>query len=90
MIRSTLTRRWQTTIPAEVRRALGLTPEQRLVYEIRGETVVLRPEVQSLADLRGSLCGNRPAGTKEEERDAARRRLADLAEPEERDRRRTG
>ena len=80
MIRSSITRRWQTTIPAEVRRALRLSPEQKLVYEIRGETVVIRPEGESLMDLRGSLGGKRPAGSKQEERDAARRSLVGAAD----------
>ena len=73
MIRSTLTRRWQTTIPAAVRRTLRLRPEQKLVYEIRIETVTLRPEGPSLMDLRGALASDRPGGSKLEERASARR-----------------
>ena len=87
MISSTLTRRWQTTVPAEVRRALRLRPGQRLVYEIRGESVVVRPEGGSLMELRGVLAGARPAGTKAQEREAARNGVAD-AEGRERRRRR--
>ena len=34
MINSTLTDKWQTTIPVKVRKALNLKPRQRLVYEL--------------------------------------------------------
>ena len=77
MIRSTLTDRWQTTIPAEVRAALGLRPRQGLLYEIRGESVILRPEGESLMDLAGCLKSNSPAVSKEDARDVARRHVAD-------------
>lgn len=77
MIRSTLTDRWQTTIPAAVRKALGLKPRQRLTYEVREDGVLIRPETDSLMDLAGSLPSKRPAGTKAEERDAARSVRAD-------------
>lgn len=77
MIRSTLTDRWQTTIPAEVRAALGLRPRQGLLYEIRGESVILRPEGESLMDLAGCLKSDKSAVSKEDARDAARRRVAD-------------
>ncbi|MFN3167698.1 MAG: AbrB/MazE/SpoVT family DNA-binding domain-containing protein [Phycisphaeraceae bacterium] len=77
MIRSTLTDRWQTTIPAEVRAALGLKPRQGLVYELRGESVVIRPEGQSLMDLAGCLKTDQAAGTKREERQAAQQHVAE-------------
>lgn len=77
MIRSTLTDRWQTTIPAEVRAALGLRPRQGLLYEIRGESVILRPEGESLMDLAGCLKSDKSAVSKEDARDAARGHVAD-------------
>jgi len=73
MIRSTLTDRWQTTIPAEVRVALGLHPRQGLLYEVHGETVTIRPEL--LMDLAGCLKTDQPAGTKEQERQAAQKHV---------------
>ncbi len=76
MIRSTLTDRWQTTIPAEVRTALGLHPRQGLLYEVHGETVTIRPEGESLMDLAGCLKTDQPAGTKEQERRAAQKLAA--------------
>lgn len=58
MIRSTLTERWQTTIPAEVRSALRLKPRQGLLYELQGESVVVKPESESLMDLAGYFAPN--------------------------------
>ena len=77
MIRSTLTDRWQTTIPIEVRRALGLKPRQQLRYEVHGETVTIRPDGPSLSDLSGCLKTDQPAGTKKAEREAAHRHVVD-------------
>jgi AbrB family looped-hinge helix DNA binding protein len=69
MVTSTLSERWQTTIPREVREALGLKPGQDLEYVIRGGVVTLRPG--STRDLAGSLKSDIPAGTKRQEREAA-------------------
>ena len=44
MIQSTLTDRWQTTIPAKVRKALHLKPRQRLIYELMDGAVLVRPQ----------------------------------------------
>lgn len=76
MIRSTLTDRWQTTIPAEVRVALRLQPRQGLLYEVRGESVVIRPEGESLMDLAGSLASTKAAATRSDERAAAQKYVA--------------
>ncbi len=76
MIRSTLTDRWQTPIPAEVRTALGLYPRQGLLYEVHGETVTIRPEGESLMDLAGCLKTDQPAGTKEQEASVSGKRAA--------------
>ena len=58
MIRSKLTERWQTTIPSEVRSALRLKPRQNLLYELHGESVVMKPEGESLMDLAGYFAPN--------------------------------
>ena len=49
MIQSSLTERFQTTIPKGVREALGLRRGDTLAYEVRGEEVVVRrrPEQES-------------------------------------------
>ena len=69
---STLTDRGQTTIPAAVRKALKLKTRQRLIYEIRGEGVFVRPEREELIDLAGYLKSEITAGAKAEERVKAR------------------
>ncbi len=72
MIRSTLTDRGQTTIPAEVRKALGLKPRQQLTYELREGGVLVRPETQTLMDLAGSIKSAVRPGSKQQERQRAR------------------
>jgi len=76
MIRSTLTDRGQTTIPALVRKALGLKPRQKLTYEIRDEGVLIRSETESLMDLAGSIKSSVPMASKQKEREQARKRRA--------------
>ena len=73
MLKSTITERGQTTIPAEVRKALRLKPHQRLTYEIRDDGVVVRPETENIMDLAGSLKSDVPAASKSEEREKARK-----------------
>jgi antitoxin PrlF len=72
ILTSTITERGQTTIPAEVRKALSLKPHQRLTYEIRADGVVVRPETTNLMDLAGVLKSDIPAASKIEEREKAR------------------
>jgi antitoxin PrlF len=72
MLKSTITERGQTTIPAEVRKALRLKPHQRLTYEIRDDGVVVRPETENLMDLAGSLKSDVSAASKRQEREKAR------------------
>ncbi len=72
ILKSTITERGQTTIPAEVRKALGLKPHQRLTYEIRDDGILLRPETENLMDLAGCLKSHVPAVSKAEERAKAR------------------
>ena len=52
---SVLTRKWQTTIPKDVRNLLGLKPKDRIFYLIEGERVVLKPLKGNILDLRGSV-----------------------------------
>ena len=72
MIQSTLADRWQTTIPAKVRKALHLKPRQRLIYELMDGTVLVRPQPETLKDLHGCLADGHAAASKPEEREAAR------------------
>lgn len=76
MTQSTITDKFQTTIPLEVRQALGLLPRQRVSYEVKGDgSVVLRP-VPGLDALFGSLKTQRPAAAPRAEKQAARDAIA--------------
>jgi antitoxin PrlF len=68
MLKSTITERGQTTIPAEVRKALRLKAHQRLTYEICDDSVVVRAETENVMDLAGSLKSGVPTASKSEER----------------------
>ncbi len=76
MTHSTITDKFQTTIPREVREALQLKPRQRLSYEVRKDgSVVVRPE-PALDELFGSLKLRRPVASTREEKQAAREAMA--------------
>lgn len=76
MTQSTITEKFQTTIPREVREALQLKPRQRLSYELRTDgSVVVRPE-PPLDALFGSLKLRRPVASTREEKRAAREAMA--------------
>lgn len=46
---SILTSKGQTTIPLEVREALGLRGGMRLSFAVEGDTVVIRPQAGAMA-----------------------------------------
>jgi AbrB family looped-hinge helix DNA binding protein len=53
---ATVTAKGQVTIPAEVRRALGVQPNDKLTFTPMPDgTVVLRAKTRSLADVGGLL-----------------------------------
>jgi len=52
---SVLTRKWQTTIPKDIRNFLGLNPNDKILYLIEGKKVVLKPLKGNILDLRGSV-----------------------------------
>lgn len=54
MIHSTITSKGQTTLPVQVRNALQLKAGDKIVYEIQGKTVVIRPHPGIMA-LFGAL-----------------------------------
>lgn len=63
MSEATMTSKGQVTIPADIRRSLGLNPQDRLSFTPMPDgTVVLRAKTRSVLDLKGIL---KPApGTK--------------------------
>jgi bifunctional DNA-binding transcriptional regulator/antitoxin component of YhaV-PrlF toxin-antitoxin module len=82
MTQSTITDKFQTTIPLHVRQALKLKPRQRLSYDVRPDgSAVLRP-VPRLDDLFGSVKLGRPAASSREEKQAARDAIAREASKE--------
>ncbi len=71
MVTSTLTDKGQTTVPLEIRAALGVAPRQRLVWEIRKDgSAVVRP-MSSVTELAGSLKSEAPFTSIGEETEAA-------------------
>jgi bifunctional DNA-binding transcriptional regulator/antitoxin component of YhaV-PrlF toxin-antitoxin module len=82
MMQSTITDKFQTTIPLAVRQALKLSPRQRVSYQVRPDgSAVMRP-VPPLDELFGSVKLGKPvAGTREEKR-AARDAIAREASTE--------
>ena len=76
MTQSTITDRFQTTIPLAVRLALNLTPRQRVSYEVRKDgSAVIRP-VPHLDELFGSLKPGKPVADTRTEKQAARDAMA--------------
>lgn len=52
---STLTSKGQATIPAPIRKELGLNPGERLLFEQNGQGVTLKTHSQLVNELYGSL-----------------------------------
>ena len=76
MTQSTITDKFQTTIPRAVREALKLKPRQRVSYDVRPDGTVLMRPVPQLDVLFGSVkLGRRVAGRREEKA-AARAAMA--------------
>jgi AbrB family looped-hinge helix DNA binding protein len=68
MITSTITERGQTTLPKLVRDALHLEAGRKLIYEIHGDSVTIKPHVGVMASF-GALKG-RKQGPKSALKDA--------------------
>ena len=76
MTRSTITTKFQTTIPLEVRQALKLSPRQKIAYEVRPDGTAILQAVPGLDDLFGSIKLKRKVGSIREEKAAARRAMS--------------
>jgi AbrB family looped-hinge helix DNA binding protein len=56
MVESAVTSKGQITIPVEVRRAMGLQPQDRVVFTVMPDgTTVMRAKTRTLKELAGSL-----------------------------------
>jgi len=76
MSQSTITDKFQTTIPVDVREALKLSPRQRVSYELRPDgSAILRP-VPNIDELFGSLRLGRRVASPREEKEAGRSAMA--------------
>jgi bifunctional DNA-binding transcriptional regulator/antitoxin component of YhaV-PrlF toxin-antitoxin module len=79
MSQSTITDKFQTTIPVDVREALKLAPRQRISYELRPDgSAVLRP-VPNLDQLFASIKLGRRAAPARQEKEGARSAMARAA-----------
>ena len=62
---------YRVVIPEAVRRALGLRPQDRLMFQINGNTVIIRPQPESFTEAMRGLhreLWTDPDGWLEEER----------------------
>jgi bifunctional DNA-binding transcriptional regulator/antitoxin component of YhaV-PrlF toxin-antitoxin module len=66
---STITSKWQVTIPEEVRKEILLKIGQRIVWEVEGDKLVGR-RVRSMSELSGSLKSNAVSNGKKDSPDA--------------------
>jgi bifunctional DNA-binding transcriptional regulator/antitoxin component of YhaV-PrlF toxin-antitoxin module len=82
MPQSTITEKFQTTIPLEVRRALKLSPRQRVSYEVRPDGSALLRPVPGLNQLFGSVKLDRSLASAGVEKKAAREAMAREASKE--------
>jgi bifunctional DNA-binding transcriptional regulator/antitoxin component of YhaV-PrlF toxin-antitoxin module len=71
MITSTLTDKGQTTVPQEIREAMGAAPRQRLVWEAQKDGSAVVRLMPSVMELAGSLKSEVPFTSIREETDAA-------------------
>lgn len=79
MLESTLTDKGQTTVPKEVRKALGIKSGQRLQWDVtENGAATVRPEPSALA-LFGSLKSSKKFPGIKAEKAAARKYAADKA-----------
>lgn len=62
----TISKKGQITLPAEVRRRLGLEPRSRVELEVRGDEVVLR-RLGTVAELHGIFAQYAIPGTAKEQ-----------------------
>ena len=73
---SVLTRKWQTTIPKDIRNFLGLNPNDKILYLIEGKKVVLKPLKGNILDLRGSVATKEKPIDFKKLRDTTRKKVA--------------
>lgn len=55
---STLTSKGQATIPAPIRKKLGIKPGEKILFEENGQGIVIKTHSQLITELAGSLKTN--------------------------------
>lgn len=58
-LKSSITKKGQTTIPAKIRKTLNLKPGDTLRYEVKGGQVILKPIRGSILDVAGTVRAKR-------------------------------
>ena len=76
-IHAVVTRKGQTTIPVEIRRALGLKEGDRITFVLEADKVFVQRAGSVVARTAGACRSARPALSAEELREAAERAIAD-------------
>jgi bifunctional DNA-binding transcriptional regulator/antitoxin component of YhaV-PrlF toxin-antitoxin module len=71
MTTSTLTGKGQTTVPLEIRQALGIAPRQRLVWELRRDGSAVVRAIPSVMELAGCMKSEIPFTSLQDETEAA-------------------
>jgi bifunctional DNA-binding transcriptional regulator/antitoxin component of YhaV-PrlF toxin-antitoxin module len=79
MVQSTLTSKWQTTVPVQVREALDLKPNQKLQWEILQDGSALVRSKPNALELEGSLKTKIKFPGRKKEREAVMKAIAEEA-----------
>ncbi len=58
MYTSTVTQKGQATIPAPIRAKLGIKPGQKVLFEEKGQDIVIRNQAKMVDELYGSIKTN--------------------------------
>ena len=74
-----VTRKGQVTIPADIRRALGIKEGDKVAFVIEGDQVKLTRKGSVVEQTAGALKSDIPALSLREERDAAEQAIAEEA-----------
>jgi antitoxin PrlF len=74
---STLTSKGQVTIPAEIRRLLGVSPHDKIAFVVEADHVRIAPTGSVVAQTAGALKSRQPLLTAEELREVAEVAIAE-------------
>ena len=77
---SHLTRKGQVTIPAEIRRLLGLAPHDKVAFLVHADKVQISPATSVVAQTAGMLRGDQPMLTPQQEKEPVEKAMAEEAE----------